>query len=116
MKPTFRLHPVFAGFAIFAGLVGLATSGSFGCFSLKEPPCAFSCVQPPHRCPEQYSCGADGLCHRQGATGVCALKRPEGGVPASDGGDGGDARGDAAADSRDGGDAAAAGDGTPPGS
>ena len=53
---------------------------SAGCFSLREPPCAFSCVQAPHLCPDQYVCQADGLCHRNGAVGVCTL------IPPSDAG------------------------------
>jgi hypothetical protein len=46
------------------------------CFSLKEPPCAFSCLQPPNRCPENYTCEADGLCHHHGATESCFLTAP----------------------------------------
>jgi|GEM_PF-5389891 len=58
---------------------------SGGCFSLKEPPCAFSCVQPPNRCPEGYACGTDGLCHRAAATGICYLTPPgDGGAEALD--------------------------------
>jgi hypothetical protein len=35
-----------------------------GCFSLQQPACAFSCAEPPNRCPGGYSCGDDQLCHR----------------------------------------------------
>ena len=67
------VRPLLAATALLALGWGLPA----GCFSLKEPPCAFSCVQPPHRCPEQYSCLADGLCHRQGvAASVCTLRAP----------------------------------------
>ena len=57
-------------------LAGAAAAFPLGCFSLSEAPCAFSCVQPPHRCPEQYTCGGDGLCHREGSTGICTLTPP----------------------------------------
>lgn len=56
--------------------LGLAAVVPLACFSLKEPPCAFSCLTPPHRCPEQYTCQADGLCHREGAAGMCILTPP----------------------------------------
>ena len=62
--------------ALLAGIAALTS-----CFSLREPPCAFSCLAPPHRCPAQYTCESDGLCHRGGATGMCAL------TPPGDGGD-----------------------------
>ncbi len=80
-------HFPFMRAALIAGLL----SASLGaCFSLKEPPCAFSCLEPPHRCPESYSCLSDGLCHRQGATGACFLTPPgdggaDDGAAASDG-------------------------------
>jgi hypothetical protein len=47
-----------------------------GCFSPKQPACAFSCVVAPNRCPESYACGADGLCHRAGADSACTLTPP----------------------------------------
>ncbi|MES1205602.1 MAG: hypothetical protein ABUS79_06655 [Pseudomonadota bacterium] len=50
------------------------------CFSLKTPPCAFTCVQPPHACPEGYTCGDDGLCHRDGTDESCHLTAPDGGL------------------------------------
>ena len=84
MKNRFRLP--------LATLLGLALAAivPLACFSLKEPPCAFSCVTPPHRCPEQYTCQADGLCHREGATGICGLTSPVDAAAgdAQDGGDG----------------------------
>ena len=49
-----------------------------GCFSPSTPPCAFTCLSAGHLCPEQYSCGADGLCHRDGAQDVCGLTAPYG--------------------------------------
>ncbi len=66
-----------AGFAV---VVLVACAIPLACFSLKEPPCAFSCLQPPNRCPENYTCEADGLCHHHGDTGSCFL------TPAGDAG------------------------------
>ena len=63
--------------ALAVGLLVLgAGAGVAGCFSLKEPPCAFTCVEAQHRCPERYTCGDDGLCHREGATAMCGLTSP----------------------------------------
>lgn len=56
-----------------------------GCFSPKQPACAFSCVAAPNRCPENYACGDDGLCHRAGANSACALTPPAGADAGSDG-------------------------------
>lgn len=74
MKNGFRRHLALP----LGALLGLALAAvvPLACFSLKEPPCAFSCLTPPHRCPEQYTCQADGLCHREGATGICTLASP----------------------------------------
>ncbi len=74
---------------LFAALSTLALAlatglAAGGCFSLKEPACAFSCQQPPHRCPESYACGTDGLCHRNGATATCGLTPPDGGAALND--------------------------------
>jgi hypothetical protein len=56
-----------------------------GCFSPQQPACAFSCVAPPGRCPQDYACGHDGLCHRAGADSAsCALTPP---IPADAGSD-----------------------------
>jgi hypothetical protein len=62
-----------------AGSVALAVAAPLACFSLKEPPCAFTCVDPPHLCPASYACGTDGLCHLEGATGVCPFSPPDDG-------------------------------------
>ena len=48
-----------------AGLVLLAATG-VGCFSPRQPVCAFSCATEPHACPANYQCGDDGICHRDG--------------------------------------------------
>jgi hypothetical protein len=65
------------GLLVLAGPMG-------GCFSLQQPACAFSCAEPPNRCPEGYSCGDDRICHRSdGARDVtaCPLTAP---APAPD--------------------------------
>lgn len=70
--------------ALALALLALGAAGFAGCFSLKEPPCAFTCVEAAHRCPESYTCGDDGLCHREGATATCGLTSPfDAGVDAS---------------------------------
>lgn len=71
-----------------------ATTALGGCFSPKTPPCAFTCISAGSLCPDDYTCGADGLCHRDGAEGVCGLKPPYGGGEAgAAGGAGGGAGG-----------------------
>lgn len=64
-----------ATMAVAAG-VGLIAALLAGCFSLKEPPCAFSCADPPHACPAHYACMTDGLCHKEGTTLACFLTSP----------------------------------------
>jgi hypothetical protein len=61
------------------GSVAFASAAPLACFSLKQPPCAFTCVEPPHRCPASYTCGSDGLCHLEGATGICPFSPPDDG-------------------------------------
>jgi len=58
-----------------AGLVGGA------CFNPNQPACAFSCADAG-LCPDGYTCGADKICHKVGATGVCPLE--DAGSPVSD--------------------------------
>lgn len=51
-----------------------------GCFSPREAPCAFTCISVEKLCPEAYTCGDDGLCHRvaaPGDEGVCLLNAPD---------------------------------------
>jgi len=43
-----------------------------GCFSPKQPPCAFSCADDGI-CPAGYSCAADGVCHRDDGQGTCDI-------------------------------------------
>lgn len=57
--------------AFVAGFVLIAGGSAVSCFSPREPPCAFSCLQPPHACPADYTCGSDGYCRRVGATATC---------------------------------------------
>lgn len=75
-----RLHTYLlarTGLGAVVLLACLAAAVTFGCFDLKEPPCAFSCATPPHRCPAMYTCGDDGLCYREGAErSRCALLPP----------------------------------------
>ncbi len=71
---------------LFAALAlgGLAVV-PVACFSLKQPPCAFACEDPPHLCPENYTCGADFLCHRDGTTPeMCGLTPPGDGGAGTD--------------------------------
>ena len=49
-----------------------ACAGTTGCFSPRQPGCAFSCVDDVV-CPSGYSCAADGLCHRDDGQGTCGL-------------------------------------------
>jgi hypothetical protein len=61
--------------AVTAGLGGALTGA---CFHPREVPCAFSCVSPGARCPTDFTCGTDGLCHRDGVDSGCTLIGPEG--------------------------------------
>jgi len=80
---------------VLVGLgLGLALGASgAGCFHPREPPCAFTCVSPGARCPTDYTCGADGLCHRDGAEGICTLNPPDGGPGGGTAGAGGASEG-----------------------
>jgi len=42
------------------------------CFNPNQPACAFSCADAG-LCPDGYTCGADKICHKIGATGACPL-------------------------------------------
>jgi hypothetical protein len=61
---------------LFATVTVVCLLAAPACFSLNEPNCAFTCLNPPHLCPTNYSCGTDFLCHRNGATGPCAVTPP----------------------------------------
>jgi hypothetical protein len=53
-------------------LAALIAVSAASCFSPKQPPCAFSCVDDG-ACPTGYSCQADGLCHRDDGQGTCGI-------------------------------------------
>jgi hypothetical protein len=69
--------------ALLAGLCGTLVGA---CFHPRDVPCAFSCVSPGARCPTDFTCGTDGLCHRDGADGVCTLTPPDVGAGGAGGG------------------------------
>jgi hypothetical protein len=64
LKPSPTMCSGVAVAALLAALVA-------GCFSPRQPPCAFSCATPPHSCPSQYACADDGFCHRDDDSGTC---------------------------------------------
>lgn len=85
-----------------------------GCFKVVEPPCAHRCVDGG-RCPDNYTCLSDGVCHLGGHMTTCQFldlaETDDGGADGSpdDGGDGGaDAHADQS--SADGGEMSAAPD------
>jgi hypothetical protein len=53
-------------------LAAAVSCGFAGCFSPRQPTCAFSCAGDG-RCPTGYSCAGDGLCHREDGVGTCDL-------------------------------------------
>jgi hypothetical protein len=69
-----------------------AIAATAGCFSPRQPPCAFSCADDG-LCPSGYSCQADGVCHRDDGQGTCDLPSQ---IDAGDAG--ADVPGDAAGD------------------
>lgn len=78
-------------FVALALVLGCLATAPIGCFSLQQPTCAFTCVDPPHLCPANYTCGTDFLCHRDGTTVMCVLSPPVDGGLDSDAGDPDDA-------------------------
>jgi hypothetical protein len=61
--------------AVLARAVALALGLAFistGCFSPKQPPCAFSCAADG-LCPSGYTCADDGVCHRDDGQGTCDI-------------------------------------------
>jgi hypothetical protein len=87
-KRGVRLGHLLLGVAVICGGLGMP-----GCFSPRKPACAFTCVSAGNRCPDDYTCGADGLCHRDGDEDVCGLTPPNGGVGGAGGAAGGSAGG-----------------------
>jgi hypothetical protein len=63
--------------------VAVAAAVVAGCFSPQQPACAFSCG-PAGECPTDYTCGGDGLCHRDDGVGQCLLAPQDGGQDSSD--------------------------------
>ena len=63
------------------------TAGS--CFSPRTPACAFTCISAGNLCPDDYTCGPDGLCHRNGDDDRCGLISPNGAAGAGGAGMGG---------------------------
>ena len=56
---------------VLAGLFALGFCAG-ACFNPNQPACGFSCAEAG-ACPDGYTCGADKICHKIGATGVCPL-------------------------------------------
>jgi hypothetical protein len=55
----------------------LATVAVASCFDPHEPACAFSCASDG-KCPTNYVCASDNLCHRADGKGVCTLSPVDG--------------------------------------
>ena len=53
-------------------LLTLLMAAAAGCFSARQPPCAFSCAADGV-CPAGYSCGTDGVCHHDDDPGACDI-------------------------------------------
>jgi hypothetical protein len=53
-------------------LAAAAVAALPGCFSPRQPACAFSCATDG-LCPGDYHCADDGLCHRDDGQGMCTL-------------------------------------------
>ena len=64
----------------------LAVAAAVGCYSPKQPACAFSCVDDGV-CPAGFTCQADGVCHRDDSQGTCTIPSQ---IDAGDAGDGPD--------------------------
>lgn len=79
-----------------AALVGVALAAA-GCFSPRQRSCAFTCITAGNLCPDGFTCGGDGLCHRDGAEDVCTLQSPYDGGVGGGGGAAGGAGGSAGA-------------------
>jgi hypothetical protein len=76
--------------ALLIALAGAGLGAGFaGCFSPRQPPCAFSCATDG-LCPSGYVCASDGFCHHEGDHGTCDLGS-DGGQDAADAAPDGDA-------------------------
>jgi hypothetical protein len=76
----------------------LAVAAAAGCYSPKQPACAFSCVDDGI-CPAGFTCQSDGVCHRDDSQGTCTIRsQSDAGDASADGSDdtgGGDGGADA---------------------
>lgn len=90
--PLTRTQSRFLSFYTLLGALAVGWAAlTTGCFSPAKPPCAFSCQSESHACPASYTCGSDGICHRDDAdAAICGLS------PAADGGTDAEAGEDAA--------------------
>lgn len=48
-----------------------AALGWSRCFNPELPDCSYICNPKEPRCPDEYSCQADGYCHLKGTTSAC---------------------------------------------
>jgi hypothetical protein len=64
----------------------LAAAALAGCFSARQPPCAFSCAADGV-CPSGDSGGTDGVCHHDNDPGTCDISaQADAGAPTTDDG------------------------------
>lgn len=83
-----------AGLLLLSGLGGGLVLALSQCFSPTLPACSYQCAMEDPRCPEDYECREDGLCHLKGNNEVCPFDlssapdqaRATGDMPAGDGG------------------------------
>jgi len=50
----------------------LALLAPAGCYSPRQPACAFSCADDG-LCPSGFTCASDGVCHRDDTQGICEI-------------------------------------------
>jgi hypothetical protein len=60
-------------------VLGAVVASTAACFQPKQPACVFDCALD-HKCPPSYTCGSDGMCHRDDDAGVCLLGGVDGGA------------------------------------
>jgi hypothetical protein len=58
--------------SVWTGLIVAFVFFTAGCFSPRQPACAFSCAADGV-CPAGYSCQDDGVCHRDDGQGTCDI-------------------------------------------
>lgn len=59
-----------AGMLVAAACGGLVL-GLSQCFAPTLPACSYQCAMDEPRCPDDYECRDDGLCHLKGNTQAC---------------------------------------------